>query len=126
MTKDKPEGAYCISPAILENVNNDMRIAREEIFGPVLAVIKVDSMEEAISIANDSEYGLAGAVWTDDVNEAFDLTNRMDAGLVHLNSYGNDDNSSPFGGVKQSGIGKDKSVHAFDKYCDSKTIWMHF
>ncbi len=126
VTKDKPEGAYCISPAILENVNNDMRIAREEIFGPVLAVIKVDSMEEAISIANDSEYGLAGAVWTDDVNEAFDLTNRMDAGLVHLNSYGNDDNSSPFGGVKQSGIGKDKSVHAFDKYCDSKTIWMHF
>jgi len=123
---EKPEGALCITPVILENVNNNMRIAREEVFGPVLAVIKVDSMEEAIDIANDSEYGLAGAVWTDDVNEAFYLTDRMEAGLVHLNSYGNDDNSSPFGGVKQSGIGKDKSVHAFDKYCDSKTIWMHF
>ena len=126
LVKEKPKGAICITPAILENVNNNMRIAREEIFGPVLAVIKVDSMEEAVDIANDSEFGLAGAVWTDDVNEAFKLTDRMEVGLVHLNSYGNDDNSSPFGGVKQSGIGKDKSIHAFDKYCDSKTIWMHF
>ena len=124
--KRLPDGAICVLPTILENVNNDMRVAREEIFGPVLCMIRVSSMEEAISIANDSEYGLAGAVWTDDVDEAFDLTDKLEVGLAHLNSYGNDDNSSPFGGVRQSGIGKDKSVHAFDKYCDSKTIWMHF
>lgn len=124
--KNAPEGAFCIYPAIIENVTNDMRIAREEIFGPVLCIIRVTSMKEAMDIANDSEYGLAGAVWTDDVNEAFNLTEQLEAGLVHLNSYGNDDNSSPFGGLRQSGIGKDKSVKAFEKYCDSKTIWMHF
>lgn len=124
--KTVPKGAFCIVPTIFENVSNEMRIAREEIFGPVLCVIKVHSMDEALKIANDSEFGLAGAVWTDDINEAFHLTEKLEAGLVHLNSYGNDDNSSPFGGIKQSGIGKDKSVKAFEKYCDSKTIWMHF
>lgn len=124
--KDIPKDAFCVLPTIFENVTNEMRIAREEIFGPVLCVIKTASMEEAVNIANDSEYGLAGAIWTDDVNEAFRLTEKIEAGLVHLNSYGNDDNSSPFGGIKQSGIGKDKSIKAFEKYCDSKTIWMHF
>ena len=78
-----------------------------------------------MKIANDSEYGLAGAVWSDNFDEVYSVTKNLQAGLIHVNSYGNDDDSSPFGGVKQSGIGKDKSIYAFEKYSDVKTIWIH-
>lgn len=124
--KEHHEKACCIQPTILLDVSNDDESAREEIFGPVVVIIKVNSVEEAVKVANDTRYGLAGAVFTNDLDEAFYVTKNLEAGLVHVNSYGNDDNSAPFGGVKESGIGKDKSMYSFDEYSDLKTIWMHF
>ena len=118
--------ACCIQPAVFTDVTPDMQIAREEIFGPVACVLKVKNTEEALAVANDSEFGLAGAIWTDNTDEAYRAARALRVGLVHINSYGNDDDSAPFGGVRQSGTGKDKSVYAFESYCDKKTVWMHF
>ncbi len=126
LEKDNYEGACAIKPTIIMNVRNNDKIAQEEIFGPVVCIIPVDSSEEALKLANDTRYGLAGALWTDDLNEAKYLAENIETGLVHINSYGNDDNSAPFGGIKESGIGKDKSIFAFDEYSYLKTIWMHF
>lgn len=123
--KKNYENACCIQPTIILNVNNNEAIAREEIFGPVVVIIEVDSTEKALKIANDTNYGLAGAVWSDDLNEVYYLLNKMEVGLVHVNSYGNDDNSAPFGGIKESGIGKDKSIFTFDEFSYQKTVWMH-
>lgn len=122
--ENMPQGAKCVIPVIFYDVDANSRIAREEIFGPVCCVIDCDGADEAIEIANDSEYGLAGAVWTDDLNEAYYVASKIESGLVHVNSYGEDDNTSPFGGVKQSGIGKDKSVYAFDEYSELKSVWI--
>lgn len=121
-----PVQACCIAPVIITDVPPNDRLAREEIFGPVVVVLEADSVSEAVRIANDSEYGLAGAVWTDDINEAYEVAEQVEVGLMHINSYGEDDNAAPFGGVKQSGLGKDKSVYAFDEYSDLKTIWVKF
>ncbi len=123
--KEHHENACCIKPTVITGIAADHPLAREEIFGPVVVVLKAESTEEAIRIANDSDYGLAGAVWTDDINEAFYVAERVEVGLFHINSYGNDDNRSPFGGVKESGLGKDKSMYAFDEYSDFKSIWVH-
>ncbi len=120
-----PEGACAVLPTVFSHVDNSAVIAREEIFGPVLSVIGCESLEEAVGIANCTDYGLAGAVWTDDINEAYYAARAVKTGLFHINSYGNDDNSAPFGGVKDSGLGKDKSVYAFDEYSCLKTIWFH-
>lgn len=115
-------GGYFIEPTIFTDVNNQMTIAREEIFGPVLAVIPFDTLEEAIEIANDTDYGLAAAVWTRDLNTAHHVTRRLRAGTVWVNSYeeGGDMNL-PFGGYKQSGMGRDKSWHALEKYTELKS-----
>jgi len=113
-----------VLPTIFEDISSDSRLFKEEIFGPVLVVIGFDTLPEAISIANDSVFGLAGAIWTDNLNEINYAARSIEAGIVHINSYGNDDNSVPFGGYKQSGIGKDKSIYAFDEYSQIKTIWM--
>lgn len=123
----KPHDAHacCIQPTIITGVTNEDRVACEEIFGPVVVVVRVKDAEEAIAVANDTEYGLAGAAWTDDFDEACHLAQRIQTGLVHINSYGNDDNSAPFGGVKQSGLGKDKSAYAFAECSDLQTIWVH-
>jgi acyl-CoA reductase-like NAD-dependent aldehyde dehydrogenase len=118
--------ACCISPTIIFCGAGDDRLVQEEIFGPVVVILEADSVLDAVKIANDTEYGLAGAVWTDDLNEAYYISENVHVGLMHVNSYGEDDNSAPFGGVKQSGIGKDKSIYAFDEYSDRKTIWMKF
>ncbi|HVI52613.1 MAG TPA: aldehyde dehydrogenase [Candidatus Sulfotelmatobacter sp.] len=116
-------GSY-ILPTVFDNVTPSMRIAREEIFGPVLSVITVDSVDEAVHVANDSEYGLAAAVWSDDVNVLHKVTRRLRAGVVYANCYDADDITVPFGGFKQSGIGRDKSLHAFDKYTELKSTWL--
>lgn len=121
---DLPKGACGINPTLLIDVVNNAKVAREEIFGPVICVIRAKNVDDAIKIANDTEYGLAGAVWTNDVSEAYYVANAINAGLVHINSYGDDDNSAPFGGVKNSGLGKDKSIFAFDEYSELKTIWV--
>ena len=117
-------GGTYVQPTIFDGVSNAMRIAQEEIFGPVLSVITFDSVEEAISIANDSQYGLAAAVWTADISKAHLTAKALRAGSVWINQYDGGDMTAPFGGFKQSGNGRDKSLHAFDKYTELKATWI--
>lgn len=115
---------FYITPTIFDNVTNDMIIAVEEIFGPVLCIITFDTTDEAIKIANDTIYGLAAAVWTRDISKAHTVARALRAGTVHVNSYDEDDITVPFGGFKQSGNGRDKSLHAMEKYTELKTTWI--
>ncbi len=113
-------------PTIFDGVNNDMRIAREEIFGPVMSVIGFKTAEEAVAIANDSIYGLAGAVWSNNINTAHRVAAAVRVGTMGINNYFGGDITVPFGGFKQSGNGRDKSIHAFDDYTELKTTWIEF
>ncbi len=115
-----------VLPSIFTDVDPESSIVREEIFGPVLVVIGFDTINEAVDIANNSRYGLAASIWTNDLKEAYHVSRALQAGIVHVNGYGNDDNTVPFGGIKESGIGKDKSIFAFDEYSYRKTTWVDF
>ena len=101
-----------------------MTIAQKEIFGPVLSVMTFKNEEEAIQIANDTVYGLAAALWTDNLSRAHRVSRRLRAGSVFINNYHGGDMTMPFGGFKQSGNGRDKSLHAFDKYTELKSTWI--
>jgi acyl-CoA reductase-like NAD-dependent aldehyde dehydrogenase len=118
-------GQY-IRPTIFDCVEPNSKIAKEEIFGPVLVAITYENIKEAIKIANNSQYGLAASIWTNDYDEAYQVARLVESGIVHINSYGDDDNMAPFGGMKESGLGKDKSIYAFDEYSELKTIWMSY
>ena len=113
-------------PTIFDGVNNNMRIAREEIFGPVMSLIGFKDAEEAVAIANDSIYGLAGAVWSNNINTAHKVAAAVRVGTMGINNYFGGDVTVPFGGFKQSGNGRDKSMHAFDDYTELKTTWIEF
>lgn len=117
-------GGYYIEPTVFDNVKNDMIIAQEEIFGPVLSTISFSDPEEAIRIGNDTIYGLASAVWTSDINKAHKTAKALRAGVVWVNCFDAGEISTPFGGFKQSGFGRDKSLHAMEKYTEVKTIWI--
>ncbi len=117
-------GGFYMSPTVVAGVQPTDRLAQEEVFGPVLAVTPFDTEEEAVQIANSTDYGLASAVWTRDLSRAHRMIRAVKAGVVHVNTYGGADITVPLGGVKQSGNGHDKSMHAFDKYLDLKTAWI--
>jgi len=117
-------GGYYIEPTIFDDVTNRMTIAREEIFGPVLSVISCADAEEGVTLANDTPYGLAASVWTRDIVKAHTIARRLRAGSVWVNSYNTSDMSTPFGGFKQSGYGKDKAHHALEKFCEYKNTWI--
>jgi len=117
-------GGFYVEPTVFEGVTNTMKIAREEIFGPVLSVIRFTDEADVVRQANDSAYGLQASVWSDNINRAHRVARALRAGTVHVNQYDEDDITVPFGGFKQSGNGRDKSLHAFDKYTELKTTWI--
>lgn len=117
-------GGCYIEPTVFDAVTPGMRIAREEIFGPVLATLTFHDLEQALRVANDVSYGLAAAIWTRDLKTAHHAARALRAGVVYVNCYDADDITVPFGGYKQSGFGRDKSLHAFDKYTELKTTWI--
>ena len=118
-------GAY-LEPTVLDDVSPDWDVARQEIFGPVLTVLPFGELEQAVSMANSSTYGLAAAVWTDNVDRAHAVAGALRAGTVWVNCFDTSDITVPFGGVKQSGFGRDKSMYALSEYTDVKTTWLAF
>jgi len=113
---------YFLEPTIFDNVKPSMRIAREEIFGPVLAVIAFDTEEEAVSIANDTEYGLAAAVWTKNVTRAMRVIGQLRAGITWVNTYHPTFNELPWGGYKQSGTGRELGLYGIEEYLETKQV----
>jgi aldehyde dehydrogenase (NAD+) len=116
---------FFIEPTIFGGVKNEMKIAQEEIFGPVLATLTFDDVDEVIKLANSNPYGLAAAVWTRDVKKAHSVSRQLRAGTVWINTYGLMDASLPFGGYKSSGFGRELGVHAIEHYTELKTVWLN-
>jgi len=123
---DRPGSGFFLGPTIFGKVRPDMRIAREEIFGPVLCLMTFRDEAEAIRLANDSIYGLVASLWTSDLSRAHRVSRRLAAGSVTVNGMDSQNEAAPFGGYKQSGIGREHSLRAFDLYTNSKTTWIHY
>jgi acyl-CoA reductase-like NAD-dependent aldehyde dehydrogenase len=119
----QPKG-YFVQPTVFDGVRNDMRIAREEIFGPVVVAMKFRDMDEAVSLGNDTNYGLAAAVWTKDITKAHRVVRALRAGTVWVNTYNAFDAAVPFGGYKESGVGRELGRQALDLYTQTKSVWV--
>jgi gamma-glutamyl-gamma-aminobutyraldehyde dehydrogenase len=117
-------GGTYMAPTVFGAVEPDMTLFREEVFGPVLAVTSFGDEAEAIALANGTDYGLASAVWTSNLSRAHRMIRAIHAGVVHVNTYGGADVTVPLGGFRQSGFGRDRSLHAFEGYTDLKTAWI--
>jgi aldehyde dehydrogenase (NAD+) len=116
---------YFVQPTVFDGVKNDMTIAREEIFGPVLSTIEFEDVDEAVREANKNPYGLAAAVWTRDIAKAHRIARRLEAGTVWINTYNNYDPAAAFGGYKMSGYGRELSMHALESYTQVKSVWVN-
>jgi aldehyde dehydrogenase (NAD+) len=121
--RDVPDGPF-YPPTILTDVTNDMPIAREEVFGPVLAVLSFETEDEVLRKANDSEFGLASGVWTKDIQRGHRMADALEAGVVWLNTYRKSSFTMPFGGFKQSGMGIEKGIEAIEEYVQTKSVWV--
>jgi acyl-CoA reductase-like NAD-dependent aldehyde dehydrogenase len=115
---------YFLRPTVFDGVTPQMKIAREEIFGPVLAVLPFDDVNDVVALANGTDYGLAAGVWTRDVAKAHNVARAIRAGTVWINTYNVYDPSLPFGGFKQSGFGRDLGIEAIDGYLETKSVWI--
>ncbi len=125
--KGRPEcgdSEYFVEPTIFGDVTNDMRIAQEEVFGPVLSIIRFDTDEQAVAIANDIAFGLAAGVWTQSINRAIKISNAIRAGTIWVNTYRAISFLSPFGGYKQSGLGRENGIEAIREYLQTKSVWI--
>jgi aldehyde dehydrogenase (NAD+) len=123
-TRPECGNGWFVEPTVFTGVRPAMRIAQEEVFGPVLSVIAFDDEEEAIAIANDTQYGLAAGVWTQSINTAFTMSRRLEAGTVWVNTYRATSYLSPFGGYKRSGIGRESGLTAIREYLQEKSVWI--
>lgn len=119
------EAGYFVSPTIFKDVEDEMTIAKEEIFGPVLSAIPYDSIDEVVERANQSEYGLAAGLWTENLKHAHDIAARLEAGTIWVNCYNVFDAASPFGGYKQSGLGREMGSYALNNYTEVKSVWIN-
>ncbi|MCW2762094.1 MAG: carnitine dehydratase [Marmoricola sp.] len=119
------ENGWFVEPTIFTGVHNSMRIAQEEVFGPVLAVIPFEDEDDAVRIANDSRFGLGAGVWTSDIGRAFRMSERIQSGTVWINTYRAVSFMAPFGGVKDSGLGRENGAEAIDAYLETKTVWLN-
>ena len=119
------ENGFFVEPTILTDVKHSSRVNQEEIFGPVLSVTTFTTAKEAVEMANDTEYGLAAAVWTSNITKGHKVAAAIRAGTVWVNSFDTADIIVPFGGFKSSGFGRDRSLHALDSYTALKTTWIH-
>jgi acyl-CoA reductase-like NAD-dependent aldehyde dehydrogenase len=118
------DAGYFVTPTVLQSVTDDMRVAREEIFGPVLCVLDFDDEDEVIARANDTEYGLAAGAWTNDLSRTMRVMDGLKAGTIWMNTWGDTDPASPFGGMKQSGYGREMGEEAIALYSQTKSVWI--
>ncbi len=123
-TRPECGDGWFVEPTVFTDVRPEMRIAQEEVFGPVLSIIPFDDLEEAVTIANDTPYGLAAGVWTQNIGTAFTMAERLEAGTVWVNTYRAISYMSPFGGYKRSGIGRENGLTAIREYLQEKSVWI--